>query len=74
MDKIFVTPKPGLLIRNPFAEKMKHLPAAGLLVADNKYWRRLARQGDVTITAGPAPAAPASAPQPAPKAKPKPDA
>lgn len=55
------TPKPGLLIRDPF--RGDHLPPEGREVERTAYWRRRERDGDVTLTAAP--------PAPAPNSKKK---
>ena len=52
--RFFVTPKPGLSIRDPLNPAVR-LPAEGDWREDSTAWRRLARTGDVVITAGPAP-------------------
>lgn len=52
MEKIFVTPKPGLLVRH------EHGPAlnpAGETVERTAYWLRRERDGDVTLAPVPVP-------------------
>ena len=57
--RIFVTPRAGLMVRDPSAPARGHLPAAGAWKEDSQAWRRLAAAGDVTIgTDGKASAAP----------------
>lgn len=52
MEKVFVIPKPGVLVRH---ENGKPLDAAGEAVDRSAYWLRRERDGDVTI--GPVPPA-----------------
>ena len=59
--QIYVTPRRGaddkvLRVPNPETGYRDALPAAGKYVADNSYWRRRARDEEITITPGPAPA------------------
>lgn len=48
---IFVTPKEGYRIPDPFIKDF--LPESGREVQDDLYWHRLAADGDVTIGAAP---------------------
>jgi len=48
MKRIFIKPKPGLLVRSPF--NMRIVAPAGEEVNEDTYWLRLARQGDITIS------------------------
>lgn len=43
----FVTPKPGLTIRDP--QTLAVLPAEGAEVPHNAYWQRRIQAGDVTV-------------------------
>ena len=70
MAQIFVTPKPGLVVRDPAT--LLVLPAAGALLDDDVHWARRAADGDVTVldeaaraAAAPSPKAPKPAPAPA---------
>lgn len=59
MAKIYVTPKAGITsLPDPCAmgtaSRDVCLPPEGKFVDDSVYWRRRAREGDVTITSGPA--------------------
>lgn len=62
MEKIFATPKEGVLVRH---ENGKPLDPAGEAVERNSYWLRRERDEDVTF--GPVPPADA---EPAPEAAP----
>ena len=65
MEKIFATPKPGVLVRH---ENGKPLDPAGEVVERTSYWLRRERDGDATL--GPVPeAAPPADPAPAAKTK-----
>lgn len=44
--EIFVTPAPGLKVRDP--RDGEHLPDKGKAVTDSPYWRRRIKDGDVT--------------------------
>ncbi len=46
--KIFVTPAQGRVVNKLVTKEA--LPSAGELVEDASYWRRRARDGDVTIS------------------------
>lgn len=48
MNKVFVAPKPGVLVRH---ENGKPLDAAGESVDRSAYWLRRERDGDVTLAA-----------------------
>ena len=50
MEKVFATPKEGVLVRH---ENGKALEVAGEPVERNSYWLRRERDGDVTL--GPVP-------------------
>ena len=50
MEKVFATPKEGVLVRH---ENGKALDPAGETVERNSYWLRRERDGDVTLTAAP---------------------
>jgi len=50
MEKVFATPKEGVLVRH---ENGKQLDAAGEPVERNSYWLRRERDGDVTLSAIP---------------------
>lgn len=54
MEKVFATPKEGVLVRH---ENGKQLDAAGEPVERNSYWLRRERDGDVTLTEVTTPAA-----------------
>ena len=54
MEKVFATPKPGVLVRH---ENGKPLEATGEAVDRTSYWLRRERDEDVTL--GPVPEAPA---------------
>lgn len=47
MEKVFATPKEGVLVRH---ENGKPLDAAGEAVERTSYWLRRERDGDVTLT------------------------
>ena len=49
---IFIKPAPGLVIRHPFT--LEALPAEGLLVEEDNYWRRRLKCGDVVLAKPPA--------------------
>lgn len=53
MEKIFATPKEGVLVRH---ENGKPLDVAGEAVDRSSYWLRRERDGDVVL--GPLPSAP----------------
>lgn len=59
MDKIFATPKEGVLVRH---ETGKALDVAGEAVERTSYWLRRERDGDVTLSAVPEVAAEEAAP------------
>lgn len=61
MEKVFATPKEGVLVRHP--DTGKPLAASGEAVERNSYWLRRERDGDVKL--GPVPKAPAAAETPA---------
>lgn len=61
MQKVFATPKEGILVRH---ETGKPLDAAGEAVERNSYWLRRERDGDVTLSPVP-PAEPEPTPDPA---------
>lgn len=64
MEKVFATPKEGVLVRQ---ENGKPLAAEGEAVERNSYWLRRERDGDVTLAPVPKKAAPDGAePTPAP--------
>ncbi len=65
MEKVFATPKEGVLVRH---ENGKPLDTAGESVERNSYWLRRERDGDVTLTVPAADETPA-APAPAKKTK-----
>ncbi len=46
---MFVKPKDGLKVMDPF--KKDFLPVEGRTVAEDLYWHRLSRDGDVTLDA-----------------------
>lgn len=50
MEKVFATPKEGVLVRH---ENGKALDVAGEPVERTSYWLRRERDGDVTLTAVP---------------------
>lgn len=50
--RIYVTPKPGMIIRDP--KTMEPLPPDGAVKEAGKYWTRRERDGDVIITPAPA--------------------
>ena len=52
MKTIYVTPAKGVLVRNPDAN-YQHLPEQGELVQSSPYWKRLEREGAVTVGAPP---------------------
>lgn len=60
MEKVFATPKVGVLVRQ---ENGTPLQAAGEIVERSSFWLRRERDGDVTL--GPLPSA---APEPTPAA------
>lgn len=72
MEKVFATPKPGILVRH---ETGKPLDAAGEAVDRTSYWLRRERDGDVTLGEVPAiepeivPADPEPTPEPTPSKK-----
>lgn len=45
--RIFIKPVGNLSVRNPFTKKL--VKPQGEDTMDNIYWRRLERQGDITI-------------------------
>ena len=53
MEKVFATPKEGVLVRH---ENGKPLDPAGESVDRTSFWLRRERDGDVTLTEVPAPA------------------
>lgn len=59
MDKIFATPKEGVLVRH---ETGKALDVVGEAVERTSYWLRRERDGDVTLSAVPEVAAEEAAP------------
>lgn len=61
MEKVFATPKEGVLVRR---ENGKPLDTAGEPVERNSFWLRRERDGDVTLSPLP-PADPEPAPEPA---------
>lgn len=65
MEKVFATPKEGVLVRQ---ENGKPLAAEGEPVERNSYWLRRQRDGDVTLAPVP-PAEPEPTPAPAPAKK-----
>lgn len=46
-NRIFIVPQKGMKVRDP--KTLSHLPSSGDWKIDNPYWRRLVRDGDVTI-------------------------
>lgn len=51
---MYITPKPGLVVRNPATEEI--LPAAGAEIPPGPhraYWLRRQKDGDVNITTAP---------------------
>ncbi len=48
--RIYVTPRAGLLVRDPSAPARGYLPAGGAWREDGQSWRRLAAVGDVIIS------------------------
>lgn len=48
MNRIFIKPKEGLNVRNPFTKKI--VAPAGEEVNEHTYWLRLQKQGDITIS------------------------
>jgi hypothetical protein len=49
MQRIFVTPRAGLKVRDPHRPADGYLPADGAWKEDSSAWRRLARAGDVIV-------------------------
>lgn len=64
MEKIFATPKPGVLVRH---EDGRALNPAGEVVERTSYWLRRERDGDATL--GPVPEQPTAATETVVKAK-----
>ena len=64
MEKVFATPKEGVLVRH---ENGKALDVAGEPVERTSYWLRRERDGDVTLTAVPEAVAEEAAPAKKPK-------
>ncbi len=63
MEKVFATPKEGVLVRH---ETGAPLAPAGEIVVLSAFWLRRERDGDVTLApVTPAPAAPAPVKKPA---------
>lgn len=60
MTTITVVPGAGLLIPDPDAKD--YLPSGGRAVAQNEYWTRRLRDGDVTLSGSPPPPSPRSYP------------
>lgn len=52
MEKIFVTPKKNLIVPDQLGNP---LPSEGKLVNDSRYWKRRAKEGDITIGKPPKP-------------------
>lgn len=65
MEKVFATPKEGVLVRH---ENGNQLAATGEPVERNSYWLRRERDGDVTLGPVP-PVEPEPSPEPAPAKK-----
>lgn len=65
MNRIFVKPAPGLVVRDP--KSLLPLPAEGKEVGASNYWYRRIAAGDVELVPSPAPA-PADTPEPLPPA------
>lgn len=57
MTRIFVIPKKNLIVPD---ETGTPIPEDGLMVEDNRYWQRRAKEGDIEI---------GKAPKPTPKKK-----
>jgi len=69
MEKVFATPKEGVLVRH---ENGKQLAAEGEAVERNSYWLRRQRDGDVTLGAVPVASEAAALPVPPADAEPTP--
>jgi len=49
MDQIFVSPVPGVKVRDP--QTLRHIPESGQLVPRDSYWLRRLADGDVVEAA-----------------------
>jgi hypothetical protein len=60
MPKVFVVPKPGMMIPDPAMKggsPQVRLPEEGKFVEDGPYWRNLDRHGDLTFLGADKPSA-----------------
>ncbi len=47
MKKIFIIPKTGLIVKDPYTKKA--IPERGIEVTKNVYWQRRLLEGDVSL-------------------------